>query len=302
MLSRIKEIRNKIFGVNQTHAVLRERNAALGAELLQVKKEVSDLKATLGVQLHENLNELRHQLSITQNTIGSIGDDLKRSTPKLTYESFDVEFLSRIEAGLSSARYFNKNLYSKPVFNSNMELFKYCISHLSKKLIFPLEFGVYSGNTINKIAECAGADTVVYGFDSFEGLPEDWRSDFKKGAFAREGLPKVSGNVVLKKGWFEDTIPIFVSEEKPEDINFIHIDCDLYSSTKTIFEGLSDYFSDTVVIVFDEYFNYPGWEFHEFKAFQEFIEGSDYEYEYLASVPKHQQVAVKIRRMRRGKV
>jgi hypothetical protein len=50
------------------------------------------------------------------------------------------------------------------------------------------------------------------------------------------------------------------------------------------------------VIVFDEYFNYPGWENHEFKAFQEFVEQTNLKYEYLAYNRRHEQVAVKITR------
>jgi hypothetical protein len=48
------------------------------------------------------------------------------------------------------------------------------------------------------------------------------------------------------------------------------------------------------VILFDEYFNYPGWELHEFKAFQEFIAHTGLSYRYIGVVPSHQQVAVKI--------
>jgi hypothetical protein len=48
------------------------------------------------------------------------------------------------------------------------------------------------------------------------------------------------------------------------------------------------------VIVFDEFFNYPGWKQHEFKAFMEFVENSDRKFNYIGYVYKHSQVAVKI--------
>lgn len=35
------------------------------------------------------------------------------------------------------------------------------------------------------------------------------------------------------------------------------------------------------VIIFNEYFNYPGWQYGEYKAFQEFIEDRKLNYEYL---------------------
>ena len=46
------------------------------------------------------------------------------------------------------------------------------------------------------------------------------------------------------------------------------------------------------VILFDEYFNFPNWERHEFKAFQEFVENYGIKYTYLAFA--RQQVAVRV--------
>ena len=50
------------------------------------------------------------------------------------------------------------------------------------------EFGVYTGSAINYIA--SKIDTTIHGFDSFEGLPEDWRTGAAKGTFKVDGLPK----------------------------------------------------------------------------------------------------------------
>lgn len=77
-------------------------------------------------------------------------------------------------------------------------------------------------------------------------------------------------------------------------INFIHIDCDLYSSTKTVFENLGKYIKSGTIIAFDEYFNYPGWKEHEYKAFQEWRNEHHIEYEYLAYVENWSQVCIKI--------
>jgi hypothetical protein len=59
-----------------------------------------------------------------------------------------------------------------------------------------------------------------------------------------------------------------------------------------ILRGLSDRFDAGTVILFDEYFNYPGWERHEFKAWQEFVEEKSVEYEYLGYA--RQQVLVRV--------
>ena len=72
-----------------------------------------------------------------------------------------------------------------------------------------LEFRVYSGSSINYIANKFDSD-VVDGFDSFEGLPEFWRDGFGKGHFAVNGLPVVENNVRLHKGWLEGTLPAYL--------------------------------------------------------------------------------------------
>jgi len=153
------------------------------------------------------------------------------------------------------------------------------------------EFGVYSGATINHIA--SQTEETVYGFDSFEGLPERWRDGIGKGSFLQTQHPDVSPNVVLVEGWFDESLPPFL-EENPGDVCFLHIDCDLYSSTKTVFDLMRDRIKPGCVIVFNEYFNYPGWQEGEYKAFQEFISDTGLSYEYIGYNHLHEQVAVKI--------
>jgi hypothetical protein len=155
------------------------------------------------------------------------------------------------------------------------------------------EFGVFEGQTISYIAKRM-PDRPVFGFDSFEGLPENWRGPFARGVFNTRGrLPPVPPNVSLVKGWFEATLPAFAAGH-PGRAAFLHIDCDLYSSTKCIFAHLGGRVLPGTVIVFDEYFDYPGWQEHEFRAFHELVAEADLSYEYLAYNRLHEQVAVLI--------
>jgi predicted O-methyltransferase YrrM len=159
-----------------------------------------------------------------------------------------------------------------------------------------LEFGVAGGHSVNFIASQVGPEQKVYGFDSFEGLPEAWTSSYRKGHFA-QGLPDVADNVELVVGWFDETLPPFL-EAHPGDVSYLHIDCDLYSSTRTIFELLAKRIKPGTVIVFDEYFNYPTWRDHEHKAFMEFVEKYGVGFEYLGAVNCNKQVAAKITSIR----
>lgn len=168
-----------------------------------------------------------------------------------------------------------------------------------------LEFGVYQGKTINTIAEHFLNDTV-WGFDSFEGLPENWytKSDkssckFKKGKWAVEALPEVRENVKLVKGFYKDSVPPWMKTHELTQIKFIHIDCDLYSSTKEVFCFLNNYIVPGTVIVFDElypwsdYSLYETWEEHEYKALQEWI--SEYVREFsVLKRSRYQQCSIKI--------
>lgn len=141
------------------------------------------------------------------------------------------------------------------------------------------EFGVFSGRTINLCAD-RRPDVRFDGFDSFEGLPEEW-AGYAAFDFDRKGnMPAVRSNVELHVGWFDVTIPPYRS--KIDKIAYLHVDCDLYSSTVCIFENLGDKLMDGAVIVFDEYFCYPGFEAHEYKAFAEYLAETGKKVEWFA--------------------
>lgn len=153
-----------------------------------------------------------------------------------------------------------------------------------------LEFGVAYGRSITVIGNLV-APRKVHGFDSFEGLPEDWAGGVGKGAFAQAQLPEVPENVELLVGWFDDTLPPFLAANDGP-IAFLHVDCDLYSSTKTILKLCAERIVKGTVIAFDEYFGYDGWREHEFKAFHEFCAANNRTYRYLTMVPTRFQASV----------
>ena len=167
-----------------------------------------------------------------------------------------------------------------------------------------LEFGVFNGSTINYIS--GFTENEVFGFDSFEGLPEKWRDGYDAGFFDLRGnLPRVRENVRLIKGWFSDTLGPFFEECKDKKVAFAHIDCDLYSSTKCILEFLKTRMKDDCIVVFDELVNYPGYDGDtgELKAWNEFITENKVEWEWIGMYGKprgmigaqHESVAVRVK-------
>ena len=125
-----------------------------------------------------------------------------------------------------------------------------------------LEFGVGEGNSTRDIA----GYMPVIGFDSFKGLPEDWREGYPAGMFACE--PPRIPNCALVIGRFEDTLPDYCFDNM--DIGLVHIDCDLYSSTATVLKYVGPHLGRGCYIVFDEWHGYPGCEQGEQRAWREF--------------------------------
>ena len=101
-------------------------------------------------------------------------------------------------------------------------------------------------------------------------------------------------NVTLVPGWFDRSLPAFLDAHPDQPVSFLHIDCDLYSSTQTVLAQLKDRIIAGTVIVFDEYLNYPGWQHHEHKAFSEFIASTGRAYEWIGLVPSYEQAAIRI--------
>jgi len=188
-----------------------------------------------------------------------------------------------------TVNFIYENMPRAIFFEDQFKLLRFSLQKCQSGLV--AEFGVDTGSTINFIADIVKRE--VHGFDSFEGLPEDWigYADFSE-RFRRQGKPpKVRHNVNLHKGLFEKTLPEFL-QTYAEDFAFIHVDCDLYSSTKTIFEYCSSRLKPGTVIVFDEFFNYPNWRQHEYRAFMEYAEANCLDWEYIGY--SGNQVALKI--------
>lgn len=154
-----------------------------------------------------------------------------------------------------------------------------------------LEFGVRYGTSLRQIA--ALAKQPVHGFDSFQGLPEDWHAE-ARGSYSTGGaLPAMPDNVTLHAGWFDDTLPAFLARN-PGAVRYMNIDCDLYSSTRSVLGLLTDQIVTGTVIVFDEYLLHEHWREDEFRAFQEIVASRGWRYEYLCFGLTSKQAVVRM--------
>lgn len=243
-----------------------------------------------------NINDLEELEDYDWNKIVAFPkNDSSVNGQVINYYSRTEHFTNSKEAELFAGKYLKNAI----PFNIDAEILKFASDQVTIDGAF-LEMGVCTGRTINFIA-ALNPTKKIYGFDSFKGLPQEWeRPDtvVPKGAFALKSekfKPPVLRNVILVVGLFQNTLPEFkrnVLKDKP--ISFLHIDCDIYASTSEVFAHLGENIVSNTIILFDELYNYPGYEDHEFKALTEFLNLTGRRAEYLAFNQYTGQVAVKI--------
>lgn len=202
-------------------------------------------------------------------------------------------------AKVQSVEYIEAKMQEAVLFTEFKDFWTHALSKAKSGGVFA-EFGVWSGVSINFIADKFKNDRI-YGFDSFEGLKEDWKGciDHPAGKFDKGGqMPEVRPNVKLVKGWFDQSIPGWLAglekeaAGKPLHFSYLHVDCDTYESTQVILNLLGHLIVPGTVVVFDEYLGNPGWKIGEFKAWQEFVQSRGIKYRYMGCCT--QQVSVMI--------
>lgn len=211
------------------------------------------------------------------NSLEQIGDLLVN---RAVFERVPVTLYKR--ALQTSADYAEKYMPDVILFYdlSKIQMYRCALSKLTING-YIAEFGVYEGRSINILADLITPNTIV-GFDSFFGLQEDMPLE-PKGNFNLNGvLPKVKENVVLVKGWFEDSLPIWL-KQNPGPFSFVYIDSSTYKAAITVLEllGPTRIIKGTYIL-FDEYLGFYGWQNQEFKAWQEYCSKYKVEYKYIA--------------------
>jgi len=151
------------------------------------------------------------------------------------------------------------------------------------------EFGVWRGESFKYLINTFKKG---YGFDTFEGLPEEWDGN-KQGSYSAAGIiPKIDGGTFIA-GKFEDTLPTFYSKPRPM-ASIINFDADLYSSTLCALSYSKPVIDKDTILIFDEFIINKNWEQDEYKALNEFCSNNNLTYEVLAVSYFTKQVAVKL--------
>ena len=210
-------------------------------------------------------------------------------------DSIITTFIPELIVGKDYDHYMSNIFQTLPVVGLEKErILDHSISHADNEGYW-LEFGIHEGESIIHTAGCklGTPNFMIHGFDSFEGLPEDWLSKESghpnlKGKFNLEGnIPKhllQYPNINVIKGWFDKSLPEFIKDNNINKISYLNIDSDLYSSSNTILTLLTPYFKGDCIIYFDEFCNYPGGENGEYKAFSEFLHKNKHNIETCESL------------------
>jgi hypothetical protein len=193
----------------------------------------------------------------------------KRINDNLVEETFD-----------NFKEHFKKSL----IFDDTSEVREYAVktavSNDKNNEFYNLEFGVYQGTSANYFSKYV---KKLYAFDSFQGLKEDWLgTNQRKGSVdLNKKVPKLNSNVEPIVGWVENTLEDFLEKHNPK-INFVHLDMDTYSPTKFTLERIKPFLVKDAIILFDELYNYVGWQHGEYKALKEVFKDDEFEYKAFA--------------------
>lgn len=176
---------------------------------------------------------------------------------------------------------------SEPRYPKRAQLHSAIGAAIAAKHVLYMEFGVFGGASLRQwLTLLNNPATTLHGFDSFEGLPEDWDALRKKGTFDQGGrMPKFDDKrVSLHKGWFNETLPGF--QLPPHEQLVIHIDADLYSSTDYVLKSLERQMPVGTILMFDEFCD----RFHELLAFDQYLTRTGHQYRFLGATENLEQV------------
>jgi O-methyltransferase len=154
-----------------------------------------------------------------------------------------------------------------------------------------LEFGVYIGTSLtcmHRALEEHGLYHVrLFGFDSFQGLPEpsgvaddevwaagDFVADYEsvRKLLTQQGVDW--GRTTLVPGWFEDTLnDDLIERHRLGNASVIMVDCDMYASARTALRFCAPLIGSSAVIIFDDWnsWNLADRNQGEKRAFEEFL-------------------------------
>ena len=180
----------------------------------------------------------------------------------------------------------NKNIFIKNIISNKLtlvseerliNLYNHCSNFKNTKYSF-VECGVAKGGCLAMMKYCSGINNKIFGFDSFEGMPDIIDKDISNynksdpkiwiGKSLCDGINSVydtftkldldMNNVTLVKGFFQDTLQIQENIDNICEIAVLRLDGDWYESTKICLEKLYNNVIEGGIIIIDDYGHFIG--------------------------------------------
>ncbi len=244
----------------------------------------------LSNSLEEAKDSINHCLQIDENFL-----DAKITLSALKLHQGDKELFEQLTNSidknhplLSSIEWVSTLAKIPKIFFNRAEFFNNAINESKPNRPF-YEFGVWRATSFKYLLDTFKKG---FGFDTFEGLPDDWH-DEKEGSYSAEGvIPEIEGGTFIK-GKFEDTLPIFFAKTRPM-ASIINFDADLYSSTICALNNARSVIDGETILIFDEFITNKNWKEDEYKALNEFCSNNNLSYEVIALSYMTKQVSVKL--------
>jgi len=156
-----------------------------------------------------------------------------------------------------------------------------------------LEFGVFNGSSIGSMHIARTKTKMInemrlFGFDAFQGLPpgsesEDggvWKAGYYACSFAqtqsclnRRGISP--DDIEWVQGWYNETlVPSLTQNYDFKNLGIVFVDCDTYSSSKTVMDFITPLITSPVIFCFDDWKlnDLDLMEEGEYRSFNEFLE------------------------------
>jgi hypothetical protein len=178
---------------------------------------------------------------------------------------------------LYTARWLKTHdLWPKSRVQGGREVFRAVAERVADQPSVYLEFGVHKGHSMSQWSVLLRhPNSQLVGFDSFVGLPEQWRG-LPSGGLTVSGLiPQIADpRISFEKGWFQDTLPKFKVIDREALVVFL--DADLYSSTILVLRTLKEHMQiGRTYLIFGQFTDRD----HELRAFEDFVRETGMKFE-----------------------
>lgn len=177
-------------------------------------------------------------------------------------------------------------------YSDRFELYARIIADENMSRICYYEFGVSKGESMRWwLDRITHKESLFFGFDTFDGIPEAWGT-VPKGSYTANGnLPPVQDpRCSFIKGMFQETLGSFLKKQACTNRLVVHLDADLYSSTLFCLFSLAEVLKPGDILIFDE-FNITT---HEFRAFLDFRNTFPFRFAFIGESNNYNKVVLKI--------